>query len=97
MAETQQNEFKPEEAIPFLANFGHDPEALKTRQPEELKWLYEKTNGFLNTHVEEKVKAVPTFREDWREKIAGEDAKALETLKRFTADLELFSFNLGIL
>ena len=83
MSEAPQ-EFKPEEAIPFLANFGHDPEALKTRDPVELKGLYDKTNGFLNTHVEEKVKAAPAFKDNWREAIAGEDPKALETLKRFT-------------
>lgn len=89
MSEAPQD-FKPEEAVTFLANFGHDPEALKTRDPVELKDLYDKTNGFLTTHTEEKVKAAPVFKDNWREAIAGDDAKALETLKRFTDPSQMY-------
>lgn len=86
----QQNEFKPDEAVAFLANFGHDPEGLKTRQPEEIKGLYEKTNGFLNTQWESKMKEVPTFREGWREALAADDPDDLKTLTRFTDPKQLW-------
>lgn len=89
MSEAPQD-FKPDEAVGFLANFGHDPEALKSQEPDQLKGLYEKTTGFLNTQIETKMKEVPVIRDGWREFLAGEDKDALKTLERFPEPKALF-------
>lgn len=90
MTETQQQEFKPDEAVSYLANFGHDPEALKGQEPDQLKGIYEKTTGFINSQIETKLKETPVIRDGWREHLAGEDKDALKTLQRFTDPQQLW-------
>lgn len=90
MAEAPQNEFKPDEAVNFLANFGHDPEAFKGKKPEEIQPLYEKANTFISSQIEAKLKDRGAFSDTWRQAIAGEDQEALKTLERFADPGALF-------
>lgn len=93
-APNQQNndapQFKPEEAVTFLANFGHDPEALKTKPPEDLEKLYTTANGYVTQTVDAKLKDAPAFKENWRQALAADDPDALKTLERFTDPQQLW-------
>lgn len=83
----ESNQVNVQEARTFLASIGHSADTIKTMPDPEVTKLYTGATEFLTKEFAPK--AVP-FGEKWREALAADDPKAMETLGRLKTPGDLW-------
>ena len=82
------NQVNVQEARSFLTNVGHSPDAITKMPDPDVAKLYETASSYVTKEFAPK--AVP-FGEKWREAIAADDPKAMETLRRLKTPTDLWN------